>query len=795
LMITLSLKIMRHNPSQFSIQFFVITFCFSFASFFTNAQENSKLKLWYKQAAENWNEALPVGNGRLGAMVFGYLEKERIQLNEESVWAGQKMDDNNPEALKHLKEIQQLILNDQNAKAIDLANKYMIGTPPRLRSQQTLGDVYLDFGEDVPATDYKRSLDLETGIASTTYQGNGVNYKRETFVSAPDNSIIIHLIADKPGMINCKVILAREMDATIKPVATNVLEMSGQLIDVTDVPNGKGGFGMKFTSLLKAINKGGKITSANNSLFVENANEITIIVSATTDYNLSKLNFDRTINTKQTCEQIINNIKLTDYASLLKRHLAEYQPFFNRVSLQLGTDDKSNIPTDERLKKVKAGEADESLVALYFQYGRYLLMNSSRKPAVLPANLQGIWNKDFNAPWDADFHTNINLQMNYWLAEVCNLSETTVPLANFIDNLRVPGRVTAKEMYGINKGWVMHHCTDVFGRTGIHDGASWGTNPIATLWLCLPLWEDYRFTLDKDFLRKRAYPIMKEAAEFVQAFLIEDKNGNLVTAPSTSPENAFKLPDGSVAGFTYAPAMDIEIIHELYNALIESSKILNEDASFAASLQQTLKRLPPVKISQRYGTIQEWVNDYEETEPGHRHMSHLFGLYPGTTITPKTPELFDAANKTLERRLSNGGGHTGWSRAWVINFFARLQNGEKAYENVQALLAKSTSINLFDMHPPFQIDGNFGGTAGIAEMLIQSQNDYIQLLPALPKAWESGAVKGLCARGGFVIDMEWKNGMITRASVFSKKGGEFVVKYADKEMKISTKAGGHYTVL
>lgn len=757
----------------------------------TAISQDDELTLWYKQPAADWNGALPIGNGRLGAMVFGETEKERIQLNEESLWAGRRVDNNSTQAGSHLKEIQELILNDENKKAFEVSNQYLLGKPPQLRSYQTLGDLYFDFGHQGEINDYKRSLDLKTGIASVTYKTGDVQYKREVFVSAPDNVIIVRLTADRAGAINCKVTLSREKDATIKAVSQNELEMSGQIVDVSDEIKGEGGADMKFNALLKAMSSGGNIISANNSLLVTNADAVTILLTAATDYNFEKLNFDRSIDSKAICETIIAKASVNSIQTLQQKHLTEYQPMFGRMLLRLGTTDKSSVPTDQRLEELRKGAIDPQLVSLYFQYARYLLMSSSRSPGVMPANLQGIWNKDFDAPWNADFHTNINLQMNYWPAEVCNLSETVIPLANFIDYMREPGRVTAQKMYNA-KGWTMHHCTDAFGKTAIHDGVGWGTSPLAAAWLCLHLFEHYQFGGDKVFLREKAWPVMKEAAEFVQSFLIKDKNGYLVTAPSVSPENSFKLPDGSIGQMSYAPAIDIEIITAFFNDCIATGKALNADQSFIASLAQIVKQLPLLQVSKKYGIIQEWIKDYDENEPGHRHMSQLFGLYPVSLITPQTPILFEAAKKTIERRLQNGGGHTGWSRAWIINFYARLLDSEKAYENVIALLTKSTLINLFDNHPPFQIDGNFGGAAGIAEMLLQSQNGQINLLPALPKEWNEGEVKGICARGGFVIDMKWKDGEIVSCRIYSKSGGVANIIYKNKTGVVRTKANSFY---
>ena len=773
-----------------------------------NAQKKD-LELWYKQPAATWTDALPIGNGRIGAMIYGNTSHEIIQLNEESVWAGSKMNNNNSAAKAHLPEIQAAIFRKDYKEALSLSKKYMIGTPPNVRSYQPLGNLFIDYQWKSAPTNYRRSLNINNGISTTSYSVDGNKIVQEVFASAPHDVIFVKIKADRP--IDFSLILSREfsVDNEVKDkrkkqlpsllryenkyqTDKNLACYNGQIIDQESANQGAGGKHMRYAAAMKIMSINGKSSSfssdTSSGFNINKAKEIVLMLTGATDYDAEKLDVDPTIDPLQTCMNLISTASKEKYIALKNIHETDHRSVFERIKFSLGDDANDAYPTDERLSKLKAGSADNGLMALYYQYGRYLLMGSSRLPAKLPANLQGIWNDLYDAPWNGDFHTNINLQMNYWPAESGNLSETSVVLSKFMQKIVVPGTATAKEMYGA-RGWTLHHLTDPFGKTAVMDGV-WGITPMDGPWMTFPVYDHFEFTRDTNFLRTIAYPMMKGSVEFVMDFLVKSPEGYLVTNPSHSPENSFFVPGTNKkekSQMTYAPTVDIHIINALFNNFISASAILGEE-EMVVKVKAAQQQMPPLKLAAN-GTLQEWIEDYEETEIGHRHISHLLGLYPLNLISPKDPVFFEAAKKTLARRLSSGGGHTGWSRAWIISLYARLLEPEKALENLNALLAKSTHNNLFDTHPPFQIDGNFGGAAAIAEMILQSQNDEFQLLPALPSAWKDGSMHGIRARGACTLDIDWKEGKLQQVKVKSDKGGTFKLRYQNITKTIILKAG------
>lgn len=786
-----------------------------FVPFVFAQQEN--LYLWYDKPAnatvkdlENgwqndaeWLKALPVGNGFMGAMVFGDVNKERLQLNEKSLWSGSMADNDNPDAYQSLQEIRNLLFAGKYKEATELTNKTQIargkgtgfgnGSTVPYGCYQILGDVWLDFNTTTAFTNYRRQLDIMNGVAQVQYQQNGVQFKREVFVSNPDRVMIVRLTASKAGSISFTLSVNRP-ERYNTSAAQNKLTMQGHL------NNGKGGNGLAYEVDIVPVLEGGKMRTENNSLVIEKANSVTLVIGAATSYRLHYPDYNNP-HFKQELTQYVNKAVKTKYNSLLQKHVSDFSGHMHKAVLQLGNKADAKLPTDVLLAKNKEDRNGQYLYALYFQYGRYLLLSSSRKGS-LPANLQGIWANKIQTPWNSDYHTNVNVQMNYWPAETANLPETHLQLVDLIESLVAPGSKTAAIHYKA-RGWVMHPITNIWGYTSPGEHPSWGLHVAAGAWMSQHLWDHYDFTRDKNYLR-RIFPVLQQAAVFYVDWLVKDpESGKLVSGPASSPENSFVAPDGSVGTISMGPAHDNQLLYNLFSNTLQAAADLGIQNDTIKAIQQVLPQLATPAIGSD-GRIMEWAKEFVEREPEHRHISHLFALYPGSQISYfNTPELAAAARKTLEKR---GDGGTGWSLAMKISFWARLHDGDRALKLLNNLLnpvfansagtmaGGGTYTNLFCAHPPFQIDGNFGATAGIAEMLLQSHESFIELLPALPASWKDGKVKGLCARGGYELSLQWKNGELQGATVLSNKGGSIKVKYKNREFNLQTVAGKTYTL-
>ena len=751
-----------------------------------------------------------LGNGKVGAAVFGGVASDQIYLNDATLWSGEPVDANmNPEAYKNIPAIREALKNEDYKLADQLQRKVQ---GKFSESYAPLGTLFLEFDQNGEPQDYRRELNISDAVSKISYEINGVKFTREYFISYPDQIMVIKLASSKKGALNFRVKFESLLKYNISVVA-NVLKANGYA-PVHAEPDYRGNRpnavvfdetkGTRFATMIQIKNTDGKLSATDSGIKLSGGTEAIVFISIATSFNgFNKNPATEGKNAEFIADQHLKKAFPKSFGKLKKAHLGDYQKYFSRVSLNLGKTSAPDLPTDERLRRYADGKEDKNLEVLYFQFGRYLLISSSRTPGV-PANLQGIWNPHIRPPWSSNYTTNINAEENYWLAENTNLSEFHLPLLSFIKNASTTGKITAKNFYGVN-GWTVCHNSDIWAMSNpVGDFGSgdpnWANWNMAGAWLSTHLWEHYQFTGDTKFLKDEAYELMKGAALFCLEWLVEDQKGELITSPSTSPENKFITPAGYQGSTLYGGTADLAMIRECFLQTIKASEVLNMDVDFRTKLEQALKKLYPYQIGKK-GNLQEWYYDWEDVEPQHRHQTHLFGLFPGSHITPlTTPELANACRKTLEIK---GDETTGWSKGWRINLWARLLDGNHAYKMYRELLkyvepdgvktdyvkGGGTYPNLFDAHPPFQIDGNFGGAAAIAEMLVQSAENEIHLLPALPDAWDSGSIKGICARGGFEVSMDWENKSVKKLSVLAKNSGKTTLYFGSEKKEIDLKKG------
>lgn len=793
-------KIMWRKNGFLSFIIFIITVL--------STQAQADKVLWYDKPANYFEETLVLGNGTMGATIFGGVDTEKIFLNDATLWSGEPVKPNpNSENYKVVAKIRKALQNENYEEADSLQTQLQ---GPYSQSYMPLGTLYIDFGDAEGISNYYRELDLNTATAKVTYTQNDIKFRREYFISHPDKIMVIKLTSSKKASINCSL----NFESLLKfktEIKNNEININGYAPYNVE-PNYRRKIanpisfdedrGTRFTSLFKVKSKDGTIKPSNNTLHIKNSSEVYIYVSIATSFN----GFDKDPakegkNHKAIAAKNMTNAFSKTYDTLKSKHEEDYKNLFNRVEFNIDTAKTSKLPTDQRLLNYTAGAEDKNLEALYFNYGRYLLISSSRTEAV-PANLQGIWNPYIRPPWSSNYTVNVNVEENYWGAEIANLSELHLPLLQYIKNAAVTGANSAKTYYGTN-GWVVCHNSDIWAMSnpvGEHEGnPRWANWNLGGVWLSTHLWEHYQFTQDKTFLEKEAYPLMKGAVEFCIDWMIKDKNGKWITSPSTSPENVFLTPSGYKGATLYGATSDLAMIRELFNNFINTCKILNIKNDLKHKVIFMSKDLYPYQIGKK-GHLQEWYYDWEDEDPKHRHQSQLFGLFPGHHITPyKTPELAKACKTSLDIK---GDDTTGWSKGWRINLWARLWEGNRAYKMYRELLnyvepdgmkgkfkGGGTYPNLFDAHPPFQIDGNFGGSAAVIEMLLQSTNKHIFLLPALPDAWSTGSVKGICARGGYEVSMVWEKGKLISATIHAKVDGNTTVVYKEQEQNIELKKG------